>query len=372
MTVEPITEGEFVEEPRALAVVEQPRGLAVAEGPEGMIALASRMATALRDIVEQQKLYAIIQGKKYPQVEAWTTIARMDNVVAREAEHPIRHDDGSYEAFVELVRLSDGMVIGRASALCGTPDDKPWNSRSEPARRSMAVTRATSRACRQHYSWIMALAGYEPTPADEMPREEPSTRGTRRASADATGVEGASALTGPAPVAKAAPRPAVVRGLARTQGNQDYELRETPDGWLLRFRVGARITEARGPMALALKENEAKVLGAEVIARGMERDESFTDRKVDPPVERSFKVLALESIEAPTFAYPPASAPPTPASAVEGSAVTPPAAEPQPSQEGRCESLSPYNDDPSSVPARCTRETGHKGTHRAQSAETWA
>ena len=33
----------------------------------------------------------------------------------------------------------------------------------------MAQTRATGKACRLAFSWIMALAGYEPTPAEEMP-----------------------------------------------------------------------------------------------------------------------------------------------------------------------------------------------------------
>ena len=167
-------DGDFPEE-RAL-VVRQPEavGLARAAAPGDLIDLASRMATALRDIVERQHLYAVISGKKYPTVEAWATIARMDNVVARESERPERHDDGAYEAFVELIRLTDQAVIGRGSAVCGAPDDKPWNSRPEYARRSMAVTRATSRAFRQHYSWIMALAGYEPTPADEMPHHEPA------------------------------------------------------------------------------------------------------------------------------------------------------------------------------------------------------
>ena len=170
-----IIEGEVreVEPERAIAVVPAQPGQALVsagkDGPENMIANASRLAAALRDIVEQQKLYATISGKKYPQVEAWSTIGRMDNVVARESAKPIRQDDGSYEAEVELIRLSDGMVIGRASAICGMPDDRPWNTRAEYARRSMAVTRATSRAFRQQYSWIMALAGYEPTPSDEMP-----------------------------------------------------------------------------------------------------------------------------------------------------------------------------------------------------------
>ena len=162
-------DGPLDDQPRGALVVREPDRLATAPSPVAMIEFATKMATALADIVERQKLYSTISGRKFPQVEAWMTVGRMDNVVAREAEHPIRHEDGSYEAFVELVRLSDGLVVGRASALCGTPDDKPWATRGEPQRRSMAVTRATSRAFRQQYSWIMALAGYEPTPADEMP-----------------------------------------------------------------------------------------------------------------------------------------------------------------------------------------------------------
>lgn len=170
-----VIEGTAVELPEERALVmRQPGNALIArpqDGPKDMIAHATALADALKDIVERKNLYSTISGKKFPQVEAWMTIGRMDNVVAREAERPIRNEDGSYEAFVELVRLSDGMVIGRASALCGTPDDAPWSKRSEPNRRSMAVTRATSRAFRQQYAWIMALAGYEPTPADEMPHD---------------------------------------------------------------------------------------------------------------------------------------------------------------------------------------------------------
>jgi hypothetical protein len=33
----------------------------------------------------------------------------------------------------------------------------------------MAQTRATGKACRLAFSWIMSLAGYEPTPAEEIP-----------------------------------------------------------------------------------------------------------------------------------------------------------------------------------------------------------
>ena len=169
---------EVIPPERALVPAQPGQALVAAETPTGpaeMIAKATALADALSAMVSKQKLYTEIRGKKYPHVEAWQTIGRMDNVVARESQPPIRHEDGSYEAFVELIRLSDGMVIGGASALCGTKDDvagrQDWSKASEPSRRSMAATRATSRAFRGQYAWIMALAGYQPTPADEMPDE---------------------------------------------------------------------------------------------------------------------------------------------------------------------------------------------------------
>jgi len=71
------------------------------------------------------------------------------------------------EATVELIRASDGAIIGRGSAICGM-DESTWASRPRYARRSMAITRATGKAFRLGYSWIITLAGYAPTPAEEM------------------------------------------------------------------------------------------------------------------------------------------------------------------------------------------------------------
>ena len=126
---------------------------------------AREMAGALADVIERQKLATVIQGRKHVNVEGWTTLAVMLGVVAREVQTV--ETDGIYTAVVELVRMSDGACISRASAECG--DESPWNKRARYARRSMAQTRATGKACRLAFSWIMALAGYEPTPAEEMP-----------------------------------------------------------------------------------------------------------------------------------------------------------------------------------------------------------
>ena len=68
--------------------------VSTARRPAAMVQTATRLANALADIVERQKLYAVINGKKYPEVEAWATIGRLDNVVAREASLPEKMDDG--------------------------------------------------------------------------------------------------------------------------------------------------------------------------------------------------------------------------------------------------------------------------------------
>jgi hypothetical protein len=89
-----------------------------------------------------------------------------------------RLEDGSYEAKVELIRTSDGTVIGGASALCGM-DEPRWAKMPEYARRSMAVTRATGKAYRLGFAWIMRLAGYAATPAEEMDFVEGQAREVR-------------------------------------------------------------------------------------------------------------------------------------------------------------------------------------------------
>jgi len=85
---------------------------------------------------------------------------------------------GGFIAVVELVRMSDGVVLSRASATAGAADDPPWNGRPRYQQRSMAITRATGKVCRLAFSWVMVLAGYSPTPAEEMLEEKEAKRPT--------------------------------------------------------------------------------------------------------------------------------------------------------------------------------------------------
>lgn len=137
--------------------------------PEDQIIYASKIATSLTVVIEKQQLFSIISGRKYVKVEGWELLGTFLGILPRERSIT-EHLDGSFEAAFDLVRQSDGTVVGGASALCGM-DEKRWGSADRYARRSMAATRAVGKAYRTSFSWIISLAGYCPTPEEEMPKD---------------------------------------------------------------------------------------------------------------------------------------------------------------------------------------------------------
>ena len=151
------------EQTQQLAVVHL--GTLTLTSPHDVVERAADVARELAAIVERQRLYVSISGRKFVRVEGWMTLGAMLGITPREVSTVASGDD--YESVVELIRVSDGAVIGRGSAICSA-DEPHWSNRPRYARRSMAVTRATSKAFRLALAWIMALAGYEATPAEEV------------------------------------------------------------------------------------------------------------------------------------------------------------------------------------------------------------
>lgn len=193
-------------------------GLLRAATPAEMVKQAELIATPLAEIISRQNLYVTLGKGKHVLVEGWTTMLAMLGVTPVEkwckriectVEEPIteeEHESTYFEVYIELRRCADGQVIGGASAECGGPDEIDWHFRPknefherrcpvakggdctcEPgysktkvpvavgttlvqpnARRSMAGTRATSKAARLAFSWIIELAGFKSTPAEEM------------------------------------------------------------------------------------------------------------------------------------------------------------------------------------------------------------
>jgi hypothetical protein len=74
-------------------------------------------------------------------------------------------EDG-WEARAEVVTV-DGRVIGAGEGMC-TCGERNWARRDPYALRSMAQTRAMSKALRVPLAWVMALTGHPVTPAEEM------------------------------------------------------------------------------------------------------------------------------------------------------------------------------------------------------------
>lgn len=153
--------------------------------------LAERAATALRERVFAKVPPVKIQGKQYPLVEHWQTIASFFGVVARvvETEHVVFGDAIGWKAVAEAVRVSDGSVLSRAEAMC-LSDEPKWASRPQHQVIAMAQTRAISRCLRNVFSRIMVLAGVEASPAEDLmvDDEAPGRRRAQVIQADSPGV----------------------------------------------------------------------------------------------------------------------------------------------------------------------------------------
>ena len=174
---ETIEDAEF-EETQALIVHEAqpPATLFHTDDPVEVIEKATKTATALANVIKQQKLATSIQGRDHVRVEGWTLLGSMLGVFPVVAwTHKL---ENGWEARVEA-RTKDGSVVGAAEAEC-LRTENTWKNRDDYALRSMAQTRATSKALRGPLGFVMTLAGFDATPAEEMPREA-AQRGRRSA-----------------------------------------------------------------------------------------------------------------------------------------------------------------------------------------------
>lgn len=152
-----------------------------AAGPAGIVRAATECANVLAQVVESQRLYTNIQGRKHVRVEGWTLLGNLLGVFPAVAwSRPLEHDGKvfGWECRAEA-RTKAGDLVGAAEAMC-TKAEKTWASRDSFALRSMAQTRAISKALRLPLGFVMTLAGYEATPEEEMPgdlpREAPRTQ----------------------------------------------------------------------------------------------------------------------------------------------------------------------------------------------------
>ena len=131
---------------------------------------AAWMAKEIKAIIETNDLAKNLGGKKkHVELEAWTTVARIQNE-APHAKYVRAFQDAQGNEIIEAhawVTDATGKTVSEADAFVST-EERNWKGKPFYARASMAQTRAMSKALRLRHSWIMVMAGYEATPAEEM------------------------------------------------------------------------------------------------------------------------------------------------------------------------------------------------------------
>jgi hypothetical protein len=202
-----IIEGKFEESLATIPHVEI--AMSIAREPEVVLAEARRAAKALQEVIESKPDKVVFNKKTYLTYEDWQTVARFYGVSAKVVSSTfVQYGDvRGFESRAVAVLVSNGVEVSAAEAMC-LNDEENWGMRTkyewqdvldehgnkiwefnekkgkklpkskrvkvgeEPTPlfqlRSMAQTRACAKALRNILAFVPVLAGYAPTPAEEM------------------------------------------------------------------------------------------------------------------------------------------------------------------------------------------------------------
>jgi len=129
----------------------------------------AKMATILKSHIIKNNLSVPIMGRNYVMVEGWQFAGGMmglfPKVVSVEQLEP-----GKWMAHVEIVNQKTREVISSGYAVCSKAEEKK-KTFDDYAILSMAQTRAIGKAYRNLLGWVMKMAGYESTPAEEIKKD---------------------------------------------------------------------------------------------------------------------------------------------------------------------------------------------------------
>lgn len=151
-----------------------PTGVGLVSSPRDAIAQATLAARALTEVIESKPDKVVINGKTYLTLEDWQLLAHFYGLAARtESTEYVQFPDPEvgtiqgYQARAEVINIKTGMIIGSGEAMC-LDDEKKWTNKPLYAIRSMAQTRACAKALRNILAFVPVLAGFSPTPAEEI------------------------------------------------------------------------------------------------------------------------------------------------------------------------------------------------------------
>lgn len=173
-------------------------GLSIARPPEKVLEEARHAAKVLKDVLMKKEKPVMMNGEQYLEFEDWQTLAKFYGVTARvKSTSYVQYGEAhGFEAIAEAVDVRTGAIVSSAEAMC-LNDEEKWSTRAkyqwktiggervkekvadEPVPlfqlKSMSQTRACAKSLRNAFAWVVVLAGYKPTIAEEM--DEVGTEG---------------------------------------------------------------------------------------------------------------------------------------------------------------------------------------------------
>lgn len=158
-------------------VIQAPQDL---EKPQKDTEFAHASAKLLVDIIKKNNWSKKLGGQsEHIQYEGWQTAGKYYGYLVKtyDAEYVEFGNTWGFKAKAVVVNENTGVEVGGAEAYCMN-DEKNWGidkyGKQKPKFQlaSMAQTRAGSKALRQILGFVVALAGYNPSPLEEMIGEE--------------------------------------------------------------------------------------------------------------------------------------------------------------------------------------------------------
>lgn len=124
------------------------------------------MAKILTNHLKKNNLSMQIVGRNYVMVEGWTFAGQLLGLSHKISEVK-EVAPGKWMATAEVIERKNGNVMSVGYAICSKAEKSKTNF-DEYAILSMAQTRAIGKAYRNLIGWVVKMAGYESTPAEEM------------------------------------------------------------------------------------------------------------------------------------------------------------------------------------------------------------
>lgn len=149
-----------------------PPDLHITRAPKEVLESAREAAAALKEVISHKLKKVVFNGEQYLQYEDWQTIGGFFGCSPATGDAELVQIDG-VPGFKAKARVIDanGIEVSTAEAYC-MKDEYNWKSKPFFQLASMAQTRAGAKALRNKFAWVAVLAGYSPTPAEEVVPDE--------------------------------------------------------------------------------------------------------------------------------------------------------------------------------------------------------